>query len=394
MIDINRQLENLLDQLLPQAQRALVNGETLRGRRLYDEALTLSRKLIAGSRSTIERQARERAHQELETRVTEELQRIQLVDAAANTGASSKSGSSGADHSLEDSHKELIRCMRYTGRATIADLIGHPDLKRALVTIAFQRANPTNVTVEAGGLLLFGPPGTGKTMAAGVLANLMERNFYKATLADLLSRWLGDSNKIINHLYRTARRENGVVFLDELDAIAGDRQVTSHSGAGRSILASLLTEIDGLQSDEQNGAAFTIAATNTPWDLDSAILSRFATRLYIPLPNFGERLQHLQSLCRGAAINDKELEEIAMATELFSGRELQQLVRLAKHYAIWRGTPDLELVLQGKRRLADAAVCHMPPLQVSDIRSARLKISPAANPRMLEKFQQYAELAT
>ncbi|MFM7930096.1 MAG: AAA family ATPase, partial [Pirellula sp.] len=145
--------------------------------------------------------------------------------------------------------------------------------------------------------MFYGFPGTGKTLLAAALCNALEATFYVVKCGDLLSKYYGESPKIVHALFEEARRQpQSIIFIDEFDALAGNRDGMDNS-ADRRLLVSLLTELDGIQhkgSGARKNHVFTIAATNTPLVLDEAILSRFKRRIHIPLPDQAARKEMLK----------------------------------------------------------------------------------------------------
>jgi katanin p60 ATPase-containing subunit A1 len=134
-------------------------------------------------------------------------------------------------------------------------------------------------------LLMYGPPGTGKTLLAAATAGNLEATFFNVKVSSLLSKYFGESTKLISALFSVARRLSpAVIFLDEFESLTPVRG-SGESGAERRIVSTLLAELDGLQAKDDTGFVLTICATNLPWLLDLAILSRFQRRIYVPLPD-------------------------------------------------------------------------------------------------------------
>ena len=135
------------------------------------------------------------------------------------------------------------------------------------------------------GMMFYGPPGTGKTLLAAATAGSLKCTFFNVVVGQLLSKYFGDSSKLITALYEVARKHApSIIFLDEFDSIALNRS-GEVSEASRRILSTLLSELDGLKNKDSDDYVLTIAATNVPWDLDSAVLSRFPKRVHIPIPD-------------------------------------------------------------------------------------------------------------
>src|SRR5439155_13430442 len=147
-------------------------------------------------------------------------------------------------------------------------------------------------------VLFYGPPGTGKTLLAAATSNAIRLNakdetravFFNVKVSSVMSKYFGESTKIVSELYGQARDTSpAVVFLDEFEALAISRD-NDNSGPERRILSTILSELDGLsEKGRRDIYVLTIAATNRPWDLDPAVLSRFEKKILIPLPDEATR---------------------------------------------------------------------------------------------------------
>ncbi len=186
------------------------------------------------------------------------------------------------------------------------------------------------------GILLYGPPGCGKTLLAKAVATESEANFISIKGPEIFSKWVGESERAIREVFRKARQVAPcVIFLDEIDAIApirglgyGDSMVTER------VVSQLLTEIDGI---EKLDGVVVIAATNRPDIVDPALLrpGRFDRLIYVPPPDQKGRLEILKIHTRNMPLaDDVDLEEIAKITEGFSGADLGVLCREAGLYAL------------------------------------------------------------
>ena len=186
------------------------------------------------------------------------------------------------------------------------------------------------------GILLYGPPGCGKTLLAKAVATESEANFISIKGPEIFSKWVGESERAIREVFRKARQVAPcVIFLDEIDAIApirglgyGDSMVTER------VVSQLLTEIDGI---EKLDGVVVIAATNRPDIVDPALLrpGRFDRLVYVPPPDQRGRLEILKIHTKNMPLaDDVDLEEIAKITEGFSGADLEVLCREAGLYAL------------------------------------------------------------
>jgi transitional endoplasmic reticulum ATPase len=188
------------------------------------------------------------------------------------------------------------------------------------------------------GLLLAGPPGTGKTTIARVLAAEAHCSFYSVSAADVTSKWVGESERRIQALFARARdNAPSIVFLDELDAIAR-RRLADQDVADRQ-LTQLLTEIDGLGS---RPGVFVIGATNRPDILDQAIIrgGRLSRTIVVPLPDLDARVAILELETGRMPLGDVDLRAVARVTEGLSGGDLKAVCQQAAINALMRTTTD------------------------------------------------------
>ena len=147
------------------------------------------------------------------------------------------------------------------------------------------------------GLLLFGPPGTGKTMLAKWIATECGAKFFNITTATLFSKWIGEGEKLVKALFRTAQAEApSVIFIDEVDSVLGQRNEQDHESSRR-MKNEFLTALDGALTDREK-LVLLVGATNMPEQIDQAALRRFEKKLFIPLPGPNARLELLTTTLR------------------------------------------------------------------------------------------------
>ena len=185
---------------------------------------------------------------------------------------------------------------------------------------------------EGGGILLYGPPGNGKTMIAKAIAHETGSAFFPIKFSDLGSKWFGETEGRIKSLFEEARRaQSAVIFFDEIDAIATKR---TESSAMDRVVAELLTQIDGINRSEGN--LTILAATNKPENLDPAILrpGRFDEKIYIPLPDEKARAAMLEKRLCGVPSTVTDFAQLAALCDGFSGAELAHVCERAKQRVI------------------------------------------------------------
>jgi len=178
------------------------------------------------------------------------------------------------------------------------------------------------------GILMYGPPGTGKTHIAKAVANVSDSTFFSVSASSLISKWQGDSEKLIKELFAMAvANKPAVVFIDEIDAIAGVRK-DDESDAMRRMKTELLVQMSKL--DDIPGV-LVLGATNRPFDLDPAVRRRFERRIYIPLPDLKARIHLLEGQVKGESplIGNPEINHLAKQTDMYSGADLSIFVREA-----------------------------------------------------------------
>lgn len=221
----------------------------------------------------------------------------------------------------------------------LADVGGLEDVKRRLTTsfLAPMRSPEIRKMFRKslrGGLLLYGPPGCGKTYLARALAGELGARFFAVGLHEVLDMWLGQSERNLHKVFETARRAAPcVLFLDEVDALGMKRSNLSHS-AGRNVVVQLLNELDG--TGNRNEGVFVLGATNQPWDVDPALRrpGRFDRTLLVLPPDEPARLAILASELRDRPLADVDLGPLAARTDGYSGADLRLLCEAASEMAM------------------------------------------------------------
>lgn len=195
--------------------------------------------------------------------------------------------------------------------------------------------NKMNIKSEKG-ILLYGPPGTGKTMLAKAIANEINMNFISIKGPELISKWVGETEKAIREIFRKARSASPcIIFFDEIDSIASTRSLSNESNdLFKRIVSQLLTEIDGV---EETKGIMVLAATNRPDLLDTALIrpGRFDRLIFVGLPDYETRFAIIEVELKNTPTEEGlNVEEIARKTENFSAAEIVQILQKSKLKAL------------------------------------------------------------
>ena len=235
------------------------------------------------------------------------------------------------------------------------------------------------------GILLYGPPGTGKTLLAKAVANESEANFIGVKGPEILSKWVGESEKAIREIFRKARQAApAIIFFDEIDSIAPVRGSAGDSRVTERIISQLLTEMDGL---EELRKVVVIAATNRPDLLDPALLrpGRFDRLIYVPPPDYKARVEILKIHSRDKPLaEDVNLEELAKRTEGYTGADLENLVNTAALISLKEHI--------SKYKDPEEAIAHRNELKITwrHFEEALEKVRPMGTEEM-ERYRRVAE---
>ncbi|ADG13563.1 AAA family ATPase [Methanocaldococcus infernus] len=250
-------------------------------------------------------------------------------------------------------------------KARFDEIIGQEDAKKKCKIIMKYLQNPELFGEWAPkNVLFYGPPGTGKTMMARALATETDSSFIMVKAPELIGEHVGDSAKMIRELYKKASESAPcIIFIDELDAIGLSREYQSLRGDVAEVVNALLTELDGIK---ENKGVVTIAATNNPAMLDSAIRSRFEEEIEFKLPNDEERLKIMELYVKKMPLPVKaNLKEFVEKTKGFSGRDIKEkLLKPALHRAIledreYVSKEDLEWALKKAKKEFKEVPAHL-----------------------------------
>ncbi|OBG76359.1 MULTISPECIES: 26S protease regulatory subunit [unclassified Mycobacterium] len=255
-------------------------------------------------------------------------------------------------------------------RVRLDDVAGMEEVKRQLeLSLLGPIRNPELMKAfkvsARGGLLLYGPPGCGKTFIAKAVAGELGANFYQVGIADVLHHYLGDSERSIRSIFDTARRNAPcVLFFDEVDALGHRRSALSGNSGLRSVVNTLLEEMDTATS--VNDGVYVLGATNAPWDVDVALRrpGRFDRMIFVGLPDTGARAGIVRSHLQDRPVAGIDLKSIASRTDGFSGADLAYVCETATQLAM------ADSLRSGQVR----------PVTMADIDAAAGQIRPSTGP--------------
>ncbi len=252
----------------------------------------------------------------------------------------------------------------------LADVAGMADVKQQLeLSLLGPIRNPELMKAykvsARGGLLLYGPPGCGKTFIAKAVSGELEASFYHVGIADVLHRYFGDTERSIRAVFDTARRNAPcVLFFDEVDALGHRRSALSGTSGMRTAVNSLLEELDSATSS--NDGVYVLGATNAPWDVDSALRrpGRFDRMIFVGLPDAEARAGIVRFHLRDRPVAGIDPASIARRTEGFSGADIAHICDSATQLA-----------------MADSMrTRQVRPVTMADVDAAAAQIRPSAGP--------------
>lgn len=239
-----------------------------------------------------------------------------------------------------------------------------------------------------GGILLYGPPGCGKTMIARAVANECNASFVSVGISDVLNMWLGESERNLAAMFDKARAQQPcVLFFDELDALAYSRSKAG-SASARTVVNEFLSQLDGI--GRENRGILILAATNMPWDVDSAMKrpGRFSRQIFVPPPDEAARRAMFEIKLTGVPIHEIDHARLAASTAQFSGADIDGLIEMAKEFAL------SESLAQGSERALsqadfDAAIAELQPSTLDWLRTVRNVVKYAGEDGSYKDVERY-----
>ena len=339
----------------------------------YRKAAEILKKILAMNRDLPAREIYIEYIKEYEKRAEFIEKNLELVASQSDKGSIQRM----SDSDLED-------IVKPPPNITFNDIVDLEEVKKIIRrAIIFPIKRPDLYPNELGwskGVLLFGPPGNGKTMLAGAVAREIGAAFIEVDAKDIMSKWLGDAEKNVSKIFSKARsiwNSKGVpvvIFIDEVDSLMG----IHNAEVGGEVRArnQFLKEMDGIHTKGSSELIFVIGATNKPWLLDMAFLRRFQKRIYIPNPNYEVRKALLKHYTKSIKLaDDVDLDQIAKLTEGFSASDIKELVRDAYENAL--------------EDLFEEKVSEPRPVTMSDFMNALSKRKPSVSPETIKIFEEW-----
>lgn len=211
------------------------------------------------------------------------------------------------------------------------DIVNIEEAKKAIrESIVFPTKRPDLFPLGwPRGILLFGPPGCGKTLLAAAVASELDASFYVLDAATVMSKWLGESERNISKIFSQGRQEARkgrpcIIFIDEIDSLTAERFM--EVGGEARVRNQLIKEMDGILDKGRKDFLYVLAATNKPWHLDEPFIRRFQKRIFVPLPDLDARTLLFQKYTKGLRLdNSVELSQLAKITDGYSAADIHDI---------------------------------------------------------------------
>jgi transitional endoplasmic reticulum ATPase len=304
--------------------------------------------------------------------VKERKQKVREQAAASKAGAPPEDGKDDIPKDWKLSEKPKLR---------FDDIAGLDDVKEQIrIKMIFPFTFPEKAKKykvrTGGGILLYGPPGTGKTMIAKAVAGELDATFFAIAPAEILNKWVGESEKNIRKLFETARNcPKAVVFIDEVESLIPKRRDAEAGGVMARVVPQILSELDGFEAKEGQNVMF-MGATNEPWNIDYAMLrpGRLDEKVYVGLPDLAARKRLLElNLKEIPLCEDVEQDKLAVRLEGYSGADIAYLCRKVAEQTF----------------LESVELAHERPIAAADFDRVLKTLRPSVTGADLERFKKF-----
>jgi transitional endoplasmic reticulum ATPase len=264
---------------------------------------------------------------------------------------------------------------------TFEDVAGLENIKKEIMAKLVLPMKYKDLSLDygikfGGGMLLFGPPGTGKTYIVKAIANEVNAKFIYVNPATIYSEWFGKFEKNISTVFKAARMlKHAIIFFDEVDTLA-PRRDTSEGEVVRRGVTQLLTELNGMESSTDSNI-YVIAATNNPWEIDEALLrsGRFETKIYVPPPDLLARKRLFEISLRDVRSRSEiDSYDLASLTDGYTGADIEYICRRARQDVFMRA------VESGSH----------PSITTEDIKAVISQIKPTVSRAMVKKYEEFS----
>jgi katanin p60 ATPase-containing subunit A1 len=287
--------------------------------------------------------------------------------------------------------QEAIESMIISEKPTTSweDIGGLTEVKKTLkeaIILPFVHNKPAFIESPRT-ILLYGPPGTGKTLLAKAASNTLNATLFEASTSSLLSKYFGESSKIISLLFEKARKNQpSLIFMDEFDSIMISRD-SGLQESTRRVVGQLLTEIEGFNTRAED-KILLIAATNKPWDLDDAMVSRFQRKIYVPLPDKVSRKRIFDIHLKGCVLHGVTYDRLAEMSKGYSGRDIANVCREAIMFMVREQNPKLEDLTPAQ---IEGYAMNYRSLTQEDFEHSFSKIKSSVNLGAIKKYESWGE---
>ena len=268
------------------------------------------------------------------------------------------------------------------------EVVGLADVKKAIreaIIYPIQRPDLFPLGWPRG-ILLYGPPGCGKTLLAAAVATEIDAEFVSIDSASIMSKWLGEAEKNVAKLFTWAREQEKerpvIVFIDELDSLIGKHQ--NEVGGEIRVRNQFLKEMDGIVDKNKKVHIYVIGATNKPWDLDGPFIRRFQKRIYVPLPDEQTRYEMLRFYTREINLgSEMDFRQLSSSTDGYSGSDIRDIcldVYMKKVSSLF------------ETGLAEDIRAKPKPVTMEDFRQGFRARKPSVLPQMIAGYEKWTSL--